>query len=75
MSAEDEAKLTRWMEEHARVGWLIAPAPWTIEEELLKHGPRLPLNIRGSSDPFRSELRASKLPLTCARRTTPKSGA
>jgi hypothetical protein len=56
MSADDEAKLTRWMAKHARVTWLIAPSPWAIEDELLKHGPRLPLNIRGSSDSYRKEL-------------------
>jgi hypothetical protein len=56
MPADDEAKLTRWMAEHARVTWLIAPSPWAIEDELLKHGPRLPLNIRGSSDSYRKEL-------------------
>jgi hypothetical protein len=56
MSLEDEAKLTRWMSEHARITWLTTPAPRLAEKELLEHGPRLPLNIRGSSDPYRKEL-------------------
>jgi hypothetical protein len=58
MSEEDEAKLTRWMTEHARVTWLTTPVPWMLEKELLDRGPRLPLNIRGSSDPFRKKLTA-----------------
>jgi hypothetical protein len=58
MSAENEARLTRWMTEHARVTWLTTPVPWILERELLDRGPRLPLNIRGSSDPFRKTLSA-----------------
>jgi hypothetical protein len=58
MSADDEARLTRWMTEHARVTWLTTPVPWILEKEFLDRGPRLPLNIRGSSDPFRKRLSA-----------------
>lgn len=57
MSGEDEAKLTGWMTQHARITWLTTPQPWKVETELLESGPRLPLNIRGSSDPYRTELR------------------
>lgn len=58
MSAEDEANLTRWMADHARVTWLITPEPWIVEEELLTHGPTLPLNIRGSSGEWARKLTA-----------------
>src|SRR6476469_7151096 len=34
----------------------IAQSPWLIDDELLEHGPRLPLNIQGSRDPYRLEL-------------------
>ena len=33
-----------------------------IEDELREHGARLPLNIRGTSDPFRIELRKLRSP-------------
>jgi hypothetical protein len=50
MSAEDEAKLTNWMDTQARVAWLRCERPWDLEEELIKCGrPSLPLNIKGSS--------------------------
>jgi hypothetical protein len=57
MLKHDEVKLTRWMDDHAMVMWSIAQSPWLIEDELLEHGPRLPLNIQGSRDPYRLELK------------------
>jgi hypothetical protein len=36
---------------------MITAEPWVLEEVLITAGPRLPLNIRSSSDPFRLELR------------------
>jgi hypothetical protein len=52
MSIEDEHRLTGWMDEHLRVAWMTYPQPWELEAALIKSGPRLPLNISGSSDPF-----------------------
>jgi hypothetical protein len=51
MSLQDEAKLTRWMNEHGRITWFTNAAPGLIEKELLdaEEGPSLPLNIRGAS--------------------------
>ena len=55
MSGTDETRLTDWMKEHARVAWSISSTPW-IDEATLVH--RLPLNIKGSTHPFRHELKA-----------------
>ena len=56
MSASDEARLSEWMSEEARVAWVICERPWEVERAILTHGPRLPLNIQGSSDPYSKEL-------------------
>lgn len=55
MAPEHETRLTAWMNENAQVVWSTCPAPWDVEDHLIK-GTRLPLNIRGSSDPFAKEL-------------------
>ncbi len=57
LSAQDEARLTQWMSTHLRVAWLVHPEPWQLEDALIKKGPRLPLNIAGSSDPFVETLK------------------
>lgn len=57
MPAGDESRLTAWMSEHARVAWMPHANPWEVEEALITTGPRLPLNIRGSADPFRLHLK------------------
>ena len=56
MSPEDESSLSRWMDDHARVNWIANSEPWEIEDYLISEGARLPLNIRGSSDPFATQL-------------------
>jgi hypothetical protein len=56
MPPEQETRLTGWMDEHARVVWVVHPEPWEIEDHLIQGMTRLPLNIRGSSDPFAKEL-------------------
>jgi hypothetical protein len=63
MSAEDEMKLTRWMDDHAMVMWTTTPAPWHLEKELLKHGPTLPLNIQGSRNPYCIPLKSQRAAL------------
>ncbi|WP_374619534.1 GIY-YIG nuclease family protein [Devosia sp.] len=60
MSRDDEQRLTGWMTDHARVAWMVHPRPWEIESALIVGGPRLPLNIRESADPFRAELQAMR---------------
>jgi hypothetical protein len=57
MSRAEEAALTQWMSDHARVAWMLHPAPWILEHALISGGPRPPLNIRDSLDPFRLELK------------------
>lgn len=56
---EGESKLTRWMEQHAAMSWLVDDEPWLLEHELINEVP-LALNIDGRNDPFArylSELR------------------
>lgn len=53
---DGEHVLTSWLSLHARVAWSACPAPWLPEKELIISGPRLPLNIRDSADPFRVTL-------------------
>lgn len=56
MPADDEAKLTDWMDEHARLNWVTSNMPWEVEDRLIQGTIRLPLNIRGNSDPFAKKL-------------------
>jgi hypothetical protein len=56
MSPDHENRLTQWMNEHARVVWLVSAEPWELEDRLIQGRVRLPLNIRGSSDPFAKVL-------------------
>jgi hypothetical protein len=37
-----EARLTAWMDQHARVCWAVTPEPWTLEHHLISTGPQLP---------------------------------
>ena len=41
---DGEAVLSEWMGEHARVCWLVEPAPWVIESKLISELV-LPLNL------------------------------
>lgn len=56
LSATHEAELTSWISSHAGVAWMETEEPWLLEKQLISGGPRLPLNIKGSADPFRSTL-------------------
>jgi GIY-YIG catalytic domain len=56
MSSEHETRLTKWMDENARVVWLVNATPWELEDHLIQGAVSLPLNIRGSSDPFAKVL-------------------
>jgi hypothetical protein len=58
MGPEDERRLTKWMDQNARVAWFCCDRPWQLEAALIGQGsPRLPLNIRGSRDPFAAVLK------------------
>jgi hypothetical protein len=57
---DHEQRLTQWMAEHLRVAWMVYAHPWELEDALIRTGPRLPLNIMGSSDPFALELKARR---------------
>ena len=56
MSPEHEVRLTHWMAENASVTWVVSATPWEIEDHMIQGTVRLPLNIRGSSDPFAKVL-------------------
>ncbi len=58
MPREDEDRLTKWMAEHAAISFLRSKEPWLIETRLIIEGPKLPLNIRDSTHPFRKRLLA-----------------
>jgi len=53
---DQEITLTNWMADHAVAAWVENSKPWELEDFLIKSGPRLPLNIMGSTDPFRIKL-------------------
>ncbi len=54
----DEAKLTSWMFEHARVSWLTHESPWDVEEMALER-LTLPLNVKGNKEhPYAATLKA-----------------
>lgn len=67
---DGEAKLSRWMSEHARVAWAVHSEPWTVENELLATAT-LALNIDGRSDAFSRELKHRR---TQARRAARAAG-
>lgn len=58
MPHDAEQRLTAWLGAHARASWMTCAEPWVLEADLIQSELRLPLNIRGSSDPFRAELSA-----------------
>jgi len=65
MSADDEARLTDWMRSTARVAWVVCDKPWHLEKTLIANGPRLPLNIRGSTDPAAKRISAMRSTAAC----------
>lgn len=58
MTDQHEAALTHWIAACSRVTWHVMPEAWKLEDALVSSGPRLPLNIKGSSDAFASELQS-----------------
>jgi hypothetical protein len=68
MSADHEGRLTEWMAENAQVVWQVNAAPWELEDHLIQGTARLPLNIRGSTDPFAKMLSAIRSQATSTNR-------
>jgi hypothetical protein len=64
MNATNEHRLSLWMDQHAKISCMIIQEPWFIEDELLSAGPPFPLNISGSTNPFRQELKKLRAHLT-----------
>lgn len=64
MSRDDEERLTGWMRSHAAISLLCHKQAWTIEEDLIANGPALPLNLKGSTHPFRTQLSAMRAKAT-----------
>jgi hypothetical protein len=62
MAKTDEDKLSTWLDQHAAISVVQHDDPLALERMLITAGPSLPLNLDGSSHPFRrtlSQLRRS----------------
>jgi hypothetical protein len=57
---DGEARLSRWMNEHARVTWLVHTEAKAVRDYALSLRARLPLNIEGSEHPFAKRLMAAR---------------
>lgn len=76
--AAGEARLTAWLEAHARVVWVEHPTPWTLEHAVLQ-AISLPLNLQANQHhSFHSALteirkktkaEAARLPVVSGRET------
>ena len=51
-----EERLSAWINQHAAISIAQHDEPWRLEQELVRHGPPLPLNIDMSDHPFKSTL-------------------
>lgn len=56
MAKSDEDKLTDWIDQHAAISVAQHEDPRVLEQVLITAGPPLPLNLDGSSHPFRQTL-------------------
>jgi len=54
-----EAVLSEWMEQHARVCWLVDAQPWLVETRMLKDVD-LPLNLPKRTQPLRFHTQLSQ---------------
>ncbi len=51
-----EAALSEWLDENARIAWVVLPEPWLVEKELIQR-LSLPLNLEfNSAHPFHTRL-------------------
>lgn len=57
LEGDGEARLTEWMDDRARLCWVVTPQPWELETLMISSGPILLLNIKGATHPFAKELR------------------
>lgn len=60
LASDGERKLSSWLDQNAKVCWLIHSEPWQLENELIGGTVLLPLNIRGSRSPFAASLSRSR---------------
>lgn len=68
-SKECEAKLSEWINEHARVAWVTNPEPWVVEEQMIS-GLSLPLNLQGNQrHPFYAQLKLARAEMLQAARS------
>jgi hypothetical protein len=56
MEKSDEDKLSAWLNQHAAISIAQHDDPRALERMLIGAGPSLPLNLAGSSHPFRQTL-------------------
>lgn len=56
MPRSHEDRLTDWLIANAALTILPTPQPWQLEAALIQQGPAFPLNLAGSSHPFRERL-------------------
>lgn len=55
-----EQRLSSWMAEYTRITWVVADAPWVLEERLMRECS-LPLNLQGNeAHPFAETLHAAR---------------
>lgn len=75
---EGEAELSRWMEEHALVSWVVRERPWELEDHVIATFD-LPLNLDGNSrNAFHADLRRARARCTARANelpVVPNSGA
>jgi hypothetical protein len=58
--ADDERRVSAWMEQNALVTWVATPEPWKLEEELIQ-AVSLPLNLdQNRNHPFHAALSATR---------------
>lgn len=68
---EGEAKLSRWMEKHALVSWVVRQSPWELEDRAIATFD-LPLNLDGNSrNGFYAELKRARARCTGAANDAP----
>lgn len=60
MAKTDEDKISTWLDQHAAISIAQHDDPRALERELIAAGPSLPLNLDGSSHPFRQTLSAMR---------------
>lgn len=66
-----EQILSEWMQNNARVSWLVTPEPWTVEAALIEE-LTLPLNLdQNGRHPFAASLSALRRASRARAKTLP----